>query len=150
MILRAEEEDLSEIVSLQRQAFKEEAEYVRDTSIKPMIQTIEDVRKEYSEGIILKYVEDGRIVGSIRAKVEGDTCHISRVVVLPGHWSKGIGTALMMEVERIFPDVRVFELFTRIDHTRTRPFYAKLGYLPYKTEKVSDTLTFVYLKKARE
>lgn len=149
MIRRATEEDLPEIQRLQRTAFQEEAEYVNDAEIKPMIQTVEEIREELRTSLILNYIEDGRIVGSIRAKMEGDTCHINRLVVLPDHWSKGIGKALMREVESIFQNAKAFELFTREDHPRTRPFYAKLGYLPYKTERVSDTLTFVYLRKVR-
>jgi N-acetylglutamate synthase-like GNAT family acetyltransferase len=150
MIRRATEEDLPEIQRLQRAAFREEAEYVRDTEIKPMTETVEGMKEELRTSLILIYVEDGRIVGSVRARMEGDTCHINRLVVLPNHWSKGIGSALMREVESRFPDAKAFELFTRADHPRTRPFYAKHGYLPFKTEKATDTLTFVYLRKSRQ
>lgn len=149
MIRLATEADLPEIQRLQRAAFREEAEHVNDTEIKPMTQTVEEIREEMRSSLILNYVEDGRVLGSIRAKVEGDVCHINRLVVLPDHWSKGIGKALMREAESRFPDVKVFELFTRADHPRTRPLYAKLGYVPFKTEKVSETLSFVHLRKMK-
>lgn len=148
MIVRATEEDLPEIVSLQRLAFKEEAEFVRDPGIKPMVQTLDEVREEYFKGVVLKYVENGEIVGSVRARAEGTTCHIARLVVRPDHRGRGIGRALMNDIERRFAHVQRFELFTREDHERNRPFYASLGYLPFRTEKVSDTLTFVHLQKA--
>lgn len=147
MIERAKEEDLPEILRLQRLAFKEEAEFVGDPNIKPMAQTLEDLKEEFATGIFLKYVEGGRILGSVRAFEEGGTCHINRMVVHPDHWGKGIGKSLMREIERSFVEVKRYELFTRIDHVRNRPFYQSLGYLPYKTEKVSDSLTFVYLEK---
>jgi len=149
MIRRATEEDLPEIQRLQRAAFKEEAEHVNDTEIKPMTQTVEGIGEELRTFIVLNYVEDGKIIGSVRARMEGDTCHIGRLVVLPDRWSKGIGKALMIEVESRFPEAQAFELFTRADHPRTRPFYAKLGYLPFKTEKVTDALSFVHLRKER-
>lgn len=149
MITEASEEDLPAILELQRSAFREEAEHVGDMDIKPMSQTLEGLREELAKGIILKYVRDGRILGSVRAWVEGDTCHIGRLVVDPQHWGRGIGHALMGEVEKRFPRVRRYELFTRADHQRNRPFYASLGYVPVRTERHSDNLTFVYLEKVK-
>jgi ribosomal protein S18 acetylase RimI-like enzyme len=147
MISQAIEEDLPAILCLQRQAFREEAEHVGDMSIKPMSQTLEELRSEFDGSVILKYVLDGEIVGSVRAKVDGSTCRISRLIVRPDHWRKGIGRALVGEIEHRFADVSRFELYTRIDHQRTRPFYQSLGYEPFRTEYHSDTLSFVHLFK---
>lgn len=147
MIERATEGDLPEILRLQKLAFKEEADFVGDPNIHPMTQTLEDIKQEFAKEIILKYVEDGMILGSVRAFEEGGTCYIKRMVVHPNYWGKGIGKSLMREIERVFGDSKRYELYTRIDHKRTRPFYQSLGYQPLRTEKVSDTLTFVYLEK---
>ncbi len=56
----------------------------------------------------------------------------------------------MREIEQTFIDVKRYELFTRIDHQRTRPFYLSLGYTPFRTQKVSESLTFVHLQKFNE
>jgi ribosomal protein S18 acetylase RimI-like enzyme len=149
MISSATEVDLPSILRLQRAAFREEAEYVGDPSIKPMTQTLEDLRTELSTSIILKYVRDGEIIGSVRGRSEGDICYISRLVVDPKAWSQGIGRELMRAMEDHFRGVDRYELFTRADHPRTRPFYQKLGYMPFRTERYSDTLTFVHLEKRR-
>ncbi|OPY34147.1 MAG: putative acetyltransferase [Methanomassiliicoccales archaeon PtaU1.Bin124] len=150
MIDRAAEQDLPNILALQRAAFREEAEFVGDMNIKPMAQTLDDLRQEFGKAVILKYEENGTIIGSVRAYPENGTCYINRLIVHPDHWSKGIGTALMDAVELEFKDADRFELFTRTDHRRTRPFYQRLGYLPFKEEKVSQTLTFVYLEKKNQ
>ncbi|MBI0584439.1 MAG: GNAT family N-acetyltransferase [Methanomassiliicoccus sp.] len=147
MIVPAAEEDLPEILRLQRMAFREEAEHVNDPNIKPMSQTLEGLREESASSTVLKYVLDGEIVGSVRARMDGDVCHISRLVVHPDRWRMGIGRELVREVERRFSEARWFELYTREDHDRTRPFYARLGYLPFRTERHSDTLTFVHLRR---
>jgi len=147
MIEQATEDDLPEILSLQKLAFKEESDFVGDPNIKPMAQTLEDLKHEFGKEIFLKYVEDGMILGSVRAFEEKGTCYIERMVVHPNYWGKGIGKSLMRKIERVFGDAKRYELFTRIDHKRTRPFYTSLGYLPFKTEKVSNSLTFVYLEK---
>jgi GNAT superfamily N-acetyltransferase len=147
MIERATEGDLPEILRLQRLAFKEESDCIGDPNIHPMIQTLEDLKHDFVKETFLKYVEGGRILGSVRAFEEEGTCHIKRMVVHPDFWGKGIGKSLMREIERVFGNAERYELFTRIDHKRTRPFYQSLGYQPFRTEKVSDTLTFVYLEK---
>ena len=148
MILRAGQGDLPEILELQRAAFKEEAGMVGDPNIRPMTQTLEEMEAEYEHGtVFLKFVEEGKIIGSVRAYREGDTCHIGRLVVDPHHWRKGIGTKLIQAIENEFQGVSRFELYTRIDQPRSRPFYCSLGYMPFKTVKVSDSFTFVYLEK---
>jgi hypothetical protein len=53
----------------------------------------------------------------------------------------------MREIEGRFHDVQRYELFTREDHECTRPFYRSLGYTPFKVERYSDTLSFVFLEK---
>lgn len=147
MIARATAEDLPTILELQRLAFREEAEHVGDMSIKPMSQTLEELRKEFERSVVLKYVLDGEIVASVRARMEGTTCHIARLIVRPDHWRQGIGRKMVAEVERIFAGAARFELYTREDHLTTRPFYRSMGYEPFRTERHSDTLCFVHLFK---
>ena len=150
MIRRALEEDLPEILQLQKLAFKEEADFVNDPNIKPMAQTLKELENEFKSGTILVYVEDGKIFGSVRASEEEGTCFITRMVVHPRHWRKGIGRNLMRAIEGSYSNVDRYELFTRVDHPRTRPFYQSLGYLPFRTERISDSLTFVYLQKSNK
>jgi len=147
MIARARAEDLPEILQLQRLAFQEEAEHVGDMCIEPMSQTLEGLREELESSVILKFVQGGEIVGSVRARMDGDVCRISRLVVRPDQWRQGIGRRLVNEVERLFAEAERFELYTREDHEVTRPFYRSLGYEPFKVERHSDALTFVHLSK---
>ncbi|MGD0818791.1 MAG: hypothetical protein ABR986_10430 [Methanomassiliicoccales archaeon] len=67
------EEDLPEIIRLQRLAFKEEADFIGDPNIHPMTQTLEDLRHDFAKEIFLKYVECGMILGSVRAFEEEGT-----------------------------------------------------------------------------
>jgi GNAT superfamily N-acetyltransferase len=147
MISQATEVDLPDILRLQKLAFQEEAEHVGDPNIKPMAQTLDELRNEFATGMILKKVEDGTIIGSIRARMEGNVCLISRLVVHPAYWRKGIGRALVMEIERSHPQAYRFELFTRADHPRNRPFYQGLSYDLVRIERISDTLSFAHLVK---
>ena len=55
-IQKAEIEDLVEILSLQKKAFTEVAKLMNKFDLPPLLQTIEEVRSEYKQGIILKYL----------------------------------------------------------------------------------------------
>ncbi|MEE9913064.1 MAG: GNAT family N-acetyltransferase [Deltaproteobacteria bacterium] len=90
----------------------------------------------------------GRIVGSVRAYQKDDTCFIGKLVVLPGYQNQGIGKALMREIEKQFHNaVARYEIFTGSRDPRNRYLYDQLGYKPFRTERINEELTFVYMEK---
>lgn len=78
-IQKAEIEDLVEILSLQKKAFTEVAKLMNKFDLPPLLQTIEEVRSEYKQGIILKYLsKENKIIGSVRGfSDENNICHIA-------------------------------------------------------------------------
>ncbi len=92
-----------------------------------------------------------QIVGSVRAYAKGDTCYISRLVVLPEYQNRSIGKALMKEIEKQFKNiVKRYELFTGSRDQRNVYLYNQLGYKPFKTEKLkySDIICLYGKKRA--
>lgn len=90
-----------------------------------------------------------KIVGSVRAYKNDDTCYIHRLVVLPEYQNKGIGKELMAAIEKRFQNqVTRYELFTGSQDQRNLSFYNQLGYNAFKTEKHNDEISFVYLEKS--
>lgn len=89
-----------------------------------------------------------RVVGSVRARVDGDTCHIGRLIVAPDVQGRGIGTALLAEIERRHTaQVAKFALFTghlSVDNLR---LYHRLGYAEVARRPISPTVTEVHLAK---
>jgi ribosomal protein S18 acetylase RimI-like enzyme len=146
-IVQASLEDAEGILELQKLAYRSEAEIYDDFNIPPLRQTIEELRCELAAKIVLKAVEDGRIVGSVRAWAKEGTCYIERLIVHPDFQGRGIGTSLMREIENRFPDRRRAELFTGHKSERNLRLYARLGYRIFKQEPLTDNLTFVYLEK---
>jgi len=66
-ITKASFEDLKAILLLQKQAFVSEADIYNDFDISPpLLQTLEELTKEFSESIILKALLGDDIVGSVR------------------------------------------------------------------------------------
>ena len=110
-IIEAEAHDLPSILALQRLAYRSEAELVGDYSIPPLTQTIDGITDDFTNGIILKAVDRGEIIGSVRVHFSQDTLFIGRLIVSPSRQNQGIGTALLSAVEKIYPHARL-ELFT--------------------------------------
>lgn len=142
----ATKNDLEEILNLQKLAYQENAIRYNDFGIPPLKQTLDDLKKEAEGSIILKVVEDRRIVGSVRAFEKDGSCYIGKLIVHPDYQNKGIGRKLMVAVEKCFKGLR-FELFTGHLDEKNLAFYEKLGYKRFKEEKINDTLGFVYFEK---
>jgi len=146
-IERAEISDVEEILALQKLAYKSEAEIYNDFNIPPMVQTLESIEKGFENQFFIKVLVDGRIIGSVRAYAEEGTCYIGRLIVHPDFQKRGIGTKLMNEIEKIFSTYQRFELFTGDRSEKNIYLYQKLGYKIFKTAKITDQTTIVYLEK---
>ncbi len=138
--------DAKEILALQKLAFKIEAEIYNDFNIPPLVQTLKDIEDDFRRQLFLKATIDGRIIGSVRAFAEKETCFIGRLIVHPDFQNLGIGTKLMNEIESLFMICKRFELFTGDRSEKNLYLYKKIGYEIFKTEKMDD-ITLVYLEK---
>jgi ribosomal protein S18 acetylase RimI-like enzyme len=147
MIERATVADAEEILSLPKLAYKREAEIYNDFTIPPLLQTLEEIKKDFENQIVLKATIDGKMRGSVRALIQGETCYIGRLIVHPDFQNQRIGTKLMNEIEAIFEDAERFELFTGHKSEKNLYLYQKLGYKVFKTVKANDRLDIVYLEK---
>ena len=147
MIKKAQKEDLEKILELQYLAYQSEAKLLGNMDIPPLKQTIEEVYEEFQKGTILK-AEDGGgdIIGSVRAHQENGTVYIGKLMVHPKMQKKGIGTKLLSEMEKEYPNHR-YELFTSTKSISNIRLYERLGYKIFKEETVSPELQFVYMQK---
>lgn len=140
--------DLEEILALQQLAFRSEAVLYDDYSIPPLLQTIEELKAEAGKSVILKAVADRRIVGSVRAYRQGDTCYIGRLIVHPAYQNQGIGRRLLSAIEGCFAGWRL-ELFTGSLSRKNLALYERMGYKRYKTEEIKEGQQMVFLEKKR-
>ncbi len=147
LIEKAKKDDLKEILKLQYLAYQSEAKLFGNMEIPPLKQTLEEVCDEFERGTVLKAVgENGAIIGSVRAYQDGGTVYIGKLMVHPKMQKKGIGTKLLSEMEREFPNQR-YELFTSTKSISNIRLYEKLGYTIFKEEAVTPELQFVYMQK---
>lgn len=147
LIKKAQKEDLEEILKLQYLAYQGEAKLFGNMDIPPLKQTIEEVYDEFLKGAILKAVDDGGgIIGSVRAYEDGGTVYIGKLMVHPSKQGQGIGTQLLLEMEKQYPDQR-YELFTSTKSEKNIALYQKLGYNIFDEKQVMEELRFVYMEK---
>lgn len=138
--------DAAEILDLQKRAFAIEAELYQNQNIPPLTQTLAEIRAEFNDHLFLKACLEGRIVGSVRARMVKGDCLIGRLCVDPALHHQGIGTQLMTAIEAACPAAR-YRLFTGARSEGNLRLYHKLGYHEYEHKVVSESLTLIHLEK---
>lgn len=148
-ILAAEPGDAEAILALQKVAYASEARRYDDWTIPPMIEAVDTVRRDIEQHVVLKAMVDGRLAGSVRGVVTDGVCEVCRFSVDPALQRRGIGSALLTAIEREFPDVDAFELFTGNRSVENLRLYERHGYrvMPERTKVVSPDVSLIFLGK---
>lgn len=142
-------DDAEEILALQKTAYQSEAELYNDFTLAPLTQTLDELKKDFQGQIFLKSAMNHKIIGSVRAWQEGQSCYIRRLVVHPLYQNHGIGRQLMAEIEKRFSAAARFEVFTGHKSNHNIRFYQTLGYKIFRIEIVSEKRKRVYLQKIK-
>ncbi len=140
--------DLPEILVLQKLAFGEVAKAIGKYELPALRQTEAEMVEEHADGVILKCVEDGgRIVGSVRGRLDdANICRVGKLIVAPDRQGRGIGGALMVEIEKYFPSCAKFALFTSEETPHTFRLYSKLGYKVVGKKEMGGTVMLLMEK----
>jgi N-acetylglutamate synthase-like GNAT family acetyltransferase len=146
-IKNASIDDCEEILKLQKIAYQSESRIYNDYSIPPLVETIENTLEDFSHKIFLKVIIDDKIVGSVRAYQDDNTCYIGKLIVHPKYQDQGIGTQLLQTIESYFPEIERYELFTGEKSEKNLYLYQKLGYKVHKTENLNEKVNIHYLEK---
>jgi ribosomal protein S18 acetylase RimI-like enzyme len=139
--------DAPVILDLQHRAYQSEALLYDDYTIAPLTQTLAELETDFQQQFYLKAVLDGTIVGAVRGYEQDGTCFIGRLIVHPDYQKRGIGTQLLRALEAHFNTAQRYELFTGDRSERNLQLYQKLGYHAFRTARLTDKVTLVYLEK---
>jgi len=148
----AYEEDLEEILRLQKRAFITEAKLHGNYDIEPLKQTYESISSDFLCHVFLKAVYDGKIIGSVKFKLSDDHVWVGKLIVDIEHRKQGLGRKLLTEIERLNPEAKKFQLFTAASSTHNIRLYESIGYQicgEYKDEKQAD-LILVEMEKIKD
>lgn len=146
-ILRACAEDLAAILDLQKLAFEAEARLYGTRDLPPLRQTLEELQEEAGRKVVLKALLGEALVGTVRVSLEGRCCQIARLAVHPCHQGQGIGSALLLEAEKAYPEACRSELFTGSLSEDNLRLYNKMGYRTFREQKLSESVCLLYLAK---
>ncbi len=143
----ADEEDAAAILALQMLAYQSEARRYDDWSLPPLTQTLESMVEEITHGTVLKTTRDGRLLGSVRARMDGRVCRIGRLVVDPQHQGCGIGSHLLAKIEAYFPNCAKYELFTGSRSESNIRLYQRRGYRVCSEKELGPGVTLLFMEK---
>ena len=147
IIQPARQQDLPEILALQKTAFAAEAQLVNDWNIPPLTQTLDELADDWRKGIMLKAVnEGGPIIGTVRGHMAPDGFYIGRLAVQPQWQGRGCGSALLEAmIARAEPNRLV--LFTSTKSERNLRLYERFGFRPFKKNTTATGVPLVWLEK---
>jgi ribosomal protein S18 acetylase RimI-like enzyme len=127
-IRRAREQDFADILKIQAEAFGEyQGLYDVNAWTK---ETLENINLDARDKVILVAEWEGMLVGSARFWVVAGVCVIRLLSVEPGYQGRGIGKALMQEIERLARDAHKLYVCTMLRTSRNITLFLSLGYRP--------------------
>lgn len=138
--------DAGEVCTVQWAAFVAEARLYGDPELPPLRETAAEIAADLATSVGFVAVLAGRLVGSVRVRVDAGRLHVARLAVAPDLQGRGIGAALLAEAETAGP-AREAVLFTGHLSTGNLRLYARAGYVEDHRTRVADGLTLVHLRK---
>jgi ribosomal protein S18 acetylase RimI-like enzyme len=146
-IVDASPDDAGAILALQRIAYESEARRYDDWTIPPLVETLDSVRLQIAQHVVLKAIVDGRLAGSVRGVVTDGVCEVCRLSVDPALQRRGIGSALLVAIEQRFTGIEAFELFTGNRSVENLRLYERHGYRHARTKVLSPAVSLIFLRK---
>ncbi|QMU97636.1 GNAT family N-acetyltransferase [Microbacterium esteraromaticum] len=93
-------DDAGEVLTLQRAAFVSEAQIYGSVDMPPLTQTLDAVRAELADCYGWTARLDGRLVGALRGRIDGELLLVGRIAIAPDMQGEGIGRGLLDAAER--------------------------------------------------
>lgn len=142
-------EDAGEVMTLQRAAFVQEALIYGTPEMPPLTQTLDEVESELQENLGCVALDGSRMVGVVRARLDGPLLLIGRIAIAPDRAGEGLGTTLLAAVERRGTEAGATEaeLFTGSLSEANLRLYEREGYVETERVQGDDGVEQVFLRK---
>ena len=140
-------QDVPEILKLQYKAFRPVAERLNWPDAPNLTETVEHALGEFPKYTTLKMLsDDGKIIGSVRGRVENGSLYIGRLMVLPEFQMNGYGRILLHEIQSLLPHTRVW-LDTSGDVPETVSFYEREGFRIFERKRFENGVSWIFMEK---
>ncbi len=149
MILRLsllDDQTLRNILEIQIPAYQVEAGLIGYWEIPPLRDTLETLKA--SSESFYGYFEDGKLLGVISYRMEGDVMELCRLVVHPNFFRKGIGKTLLMYLEKIEKHMTKMRVSTGSKNAPAIALYRGYGFEEVEVIGVDENLTLSVFQKS--
>jgi GNAT superfamily N-acetyltransferase len=142
-------EDAGEVLTLQRAAFVQEALIYGTPGMPPLTQTLDELVHELHDNLGRVALIGPRIVGAVRARLDGELLLVGRLAIAPDQQGNGIGSRLLEAVEERGREAgaREAELFTGSLSEANLRLYEREGYAETQRVAGDDGIEQVFLRK---
>ena len=121
--------DAGELYVLQRACWVQEQHDNPGVWIPALHETYDDLRAWIGRDTVLVARSAGRLVGAVRASLEGEAWEIGRLMVAPDVAGRGLGRTLLERIEALAPErATTYALFTGAGSARNQRMYKRAGY----------------------
>ena len=125
----AELADSGELFVLQLACWVAEQQDNPEVRIPALHETHDDVRAWLVRDTVLVARSGGRLVGAVRASLDGEQWEVGRLMVAPDLAGRGLGRSLLEGIEGLAPaTATTYALFTGAGSARNQRIYRKAGY----------------------
>lgn len=122
----ATEADFTTLLRVQQAAFGEYANLYEVSAW--TTETLDSLKQDAKEKRILVAEEEEAVIGSVRFWTVAGVCVIRLLSVNPAHQRRGVGKALIQEIERVTTDAHKSYACTMLRTARNIQFFLNLGY----------------------
>lgn len=137
-IRNASVEDAEQIKAITLEAFVKYRELAdTDYPLAALNETDEDILNDIKNNLVLVAYINGKVVGSVRVAVDGETAYLSRFGVSPEYQNLGVGKALMnlVDINMKVMGVKQIQLHTGAKIKSLITFYYGRGFYVDSTNK---------------
>ena len=142
-------DDIDQILEITTEAFNKYKELAGTScSLAALNETRETIANDIENKIVLVAYINGKVVGSVRVEVTGDTAYLSRFGVSPDYQNLGIGKALMnlVDINMKVLGVKQIQLHTAAKVKSLIIFYYGRGFYIDSTTKDRDYIRALLCK----
>lgn len=128
-IVPAVRADVPELHTLQLACWVQEMHDNPGVEIPPLHDSLEDTARALETHDVYVVRSAGRLVGSVRARLEGDVWEIGRLMTAPDLQGRGLGRQLLDHIQAMAPvTATTYSLFTGAKSERNQRIYKKAGF----------------------
>lgn len=152
-LVQAECSDLDVIEAIQRQAFKAIYDKYQD-QYNPYLEARERIEEKFTRPTCRFYLisVDEQVIGFLRVQTDEEVtkAFLGGLAILPEHQSKGYGSHAILELEKLYPTVTSWTLYTVLQEEPLVSFYERQGYQIIDQHQEQEGMDMVFMQKKKK